>query len=46
MALTFKATVVATGKEVEVYKSSQRETYIDYADCSTEYKKEELKFKN
>ena len=48
-----KAVVNATGKEVEVYRYMNGEfdedgnpkSYIDYEDCETEYKKEELTFK-
>jgi len=41
---TKKATIVANGKKVEVYKSSIRGTWIDFSDCKTEYKDNELKF--
>ena len=39
-----KAIVIATGKEIEVYQSIIRGTWIDYADCTTEYSKDKLKF--
>lgn len=29
--------IKSTGKEVEVYKSKNRDTYINSADCKTEY---------
>lgn len=38
-----KAKVLATGKEILVYRSSQRDTYINSFDMSTEYKPKELK---
>lgn len=41
---TKKATIVATGEKIEVYKSKLRDTYINAKDCTTEYKFNELKF--
>lgn len=41
---TVKAKVKATGKEVEVYKSKLRSTWIEYPDCGKEYKQDELQF--
>ena len=38
------ATIIATGKSVRVYRSSQRDTWINSADCTTEYKPKELRF--
>lgn len=38
------AIIIATGEKVEVYKSSLRNTWIDYLDCNTEYGLHELKF--
>ncbi len=40
---TKKAIVIATGKEIEVYKLN-RGGWADYSDCKTEYKAEELDF--
>jgi len=40
------ATLVSNGKEVKVYKSKLRPTWIDCTDCKTEYKQEDLVFKN
>ena len=37
-----KATVRKTNQTVEVYKHKERGTYINFNDCTTEYKKEEL----
>lgn len=39
-----KATIKANGKSVIVYRSSQRDTWINSADCETEYKPDELEF--
>lgn len=39
-----KAIVKETGKEVLVYRSSQRNTWINSYDFKTEYKPEELIF--
>ncbi len=39
-----KATVVSTGKKIEVYQSKSKGTWIDYSDCTTEYSKDELRF--
>ena len=36
-----KATVISTGKKIEVYKH-RNGTWIDYANCETEYKKSEV----
>jgi len=41
---TKKATIVANGKQVVVYKSKLRDTWVDFSDCTTEYKNEELRF--
>ena len=37
------AKVKATGKSVQVYAHNMGD-YVDYSDCSTMYKKSELKF--
>ena len=43
MSKVVKATVKATGKQVEVYKLRSG-GWCDYSDCKTVYKDEELKF--
>lgn len=43
MNKTRKAKVKATGKIIEVYRL-QRGNWCDYADCTTEYKEEDLQF--
>lgn len=40
------ATLILNGKSIKVYKSKLRDTYIDFSDCKTEYKPNELNFKN
>lgn len=40
-----KATVLSTGKEVTVYKHKERGTWIEFPNCETEYKNNELTFK-
>lgn len=37
-----KAVIIETGKRVQVYRSSERGTFIDYSDCSTEYEESQL----
>ena len=44
MAVVVKAKLKSTGKEIEVYKSVLRDTYVLFEDCKTEYKKEDLVF--
>ncbi len=39
-----KATIIKTGKQVKVYRSRLRDTWIDSNDCETEYKPKELRF--
>ena len=39
------ALVIATGKTIEVYQSSNRGTWISKVDFKTEYTAKELKFK-
>ena len=39
-----QAVIIATNKEVKVYKSKLRGTWINSFDLNTEYKPEELKF--
>lgn len=36
------ATLKSNGKKVQVYKSKLRDTYIDYSNCTTEYKPSDL----
>ena len=38
------AVVKSTGKNVNVYRSKLRDTWIDFEDCKTEYKPKELSF--
>ena len=38
------ATIIKTGKSVQVYKSKLRATWINSKDLKTEYKPKELKF--
>ena len=38
-----KIKIIKTGKEVEVYESKVRDTYSNSEDCTTEYKKSEVK---
>jgi len=40
-----KAVLIATGKEITVYKHRERGTWINSADLETEYKPDELRFK-
>lgn len=42
--LTHTVTVKATGRRIEVYKHSERDTYVSMVDYSTEYQAHELKF--
>jgi len=44
MSKEIKATVVATGKQVRVYKHRERMVYVEYPNCSVEHKPEALKF--
>lgn len=37
-----KATIKKTGKQIDVYKSKLRNTFINSEDCTTEYKPSEL----
>ena len=39
-----KATILSTGVNVSVYRSSREDVWINYADCKTKYKPDELKF--
>ena len=39
-----KATVVADGREIEVYKHKSTGNWLDFADCRTMYTDKELKF--
>ncbi len=39
------AIIVATGKEVKVYKHRDRGTWVDSSDLETEYKPKQLRFK-
>jgi hypothetical protein len=41
-----KATIKATGKEIQVYKQNSTGLWIDYADCTTTYNESELTFLN
>jgi len=41
---TVKATLKSNGKQVEVYRSKLRNTFIDYSNCTTEYQESELSF--
>lgn len=41
---TQKVKIKASGQEIEVYKHSERGTYVNAKDCTTEYKKEDLIF--
>ena len=43
MAKTMKATVIATGEVVTVYRLNKG-GYCNYADCATNYREDELKF--
>ena len=42
MSKLMKATVISTGKEVEVYRL-MRGGYCDFSDCKTEYSETEVK---
>jgi len=44
MAQEKKATVIATGKKVTVYKSSQRDEWIEFPNCTVSHKPKDLKF--
>ena len=39
-----KAIVIATGKEIIVYRSRERGTWISSEDLRTEYEQDELRF--
>lgn len=39
-----QATLIASGKQVIVYKHKERNTWIDSGDLQTEYQPNELKF--
>lgn len=43
---TKKAKVLKSGKEITVYRHFLRGTWIDYSDCKTEYKTEEIEILN
>jgi len=45
MSKEVKAIVKETGKQITVYRSSQRDAWIDAKDFETEYKPNQLKFK-
>lgn len=38
------ATVIATGKKVNVYKSSQRDEWIEFPNCTISHKPKDLTF--
>jgi len=39
-----KAKIKDSGKEIQVYRSAVRSTWIDYEDCKTEYYTNMLEF--
>ncbi len=41
--MAFKVKHLPTGKIIKVYKHIQRGTYVNADDCTTEYKKEDIK---
>lgn len=42
---TKKAKIKATGKEIEVYKHRERDTWVQYPESENEFKSTELDFK-
>ena len=41
--MALKAIHIPTGKIIEVYKHRERGTYVNAADCTTEYDKKDIK---
>ena len=37
-----KVRIIKTGKEVDVYKHSERNVYVNSNDCATEYDKKDV----